>query len=146
MHIIPLELGHGDLFCPVTGQRISGQQSYAPSPAQVGLWLGGLLERPEISCVRLREAWQHYTADLAQGSTLDMTAFFASVERPNHVCFAITRTGLGGGARAATVWYVIDMNYRGAQARREDSATRTPSADHAAGERSKPPCSKPELN
>jgi hypothetical protein len=137
MHIIPLQLGHADLFCPVTGQQISGPQSYARSAAQVGLWLGGLLERPEISCVRLRETWQRYTANLAQGDALDMTAFFASVERPNHVCFAITRTGLGGGSRAATVWYVIDMNYR---------AARTPSADTAMGERSKPPCSKPELN
>jgi hypothetical protein len=52
MQILALELSHFNFFCPVTGQRISAPGGYQASPAQVGLWLGGLLGSSRRSVAR----------------------------------------------------------------------------------------------
>ena len=62
MQILALEFSHCNLCCPVTGQPISAPGGYQASPAQVGLWLGGLLEQPEIRCAKLHAAWEGYVA------------------------------------------------------------------------------------
>ena len=111
MQILALELSHVNVFCPVTGQRISGPESYKASPAQVGLWLGGLLEQPEIRCAVLQAAWERYAAQVPEDSYLEMGAFLQSVELPNFVCFAITQSGICGGPYSSTVWHVFDMDY-----------------------------------
>ena len=111
MQILALELSHFNFFCPVTGQRISGSETYQASPAQVGLWLGGLLEQPEIRCAKLHAAWEGYVAEHAAETGIYLDAFLQSVELPNYACFAITASAIGSGPYPSTVWYVFDMDY-----------------------------------
>ena len=111
MQILALELSHCNLCCPVTGQPISAPGGYQASPAQVGLWLGGLLEQPEIRCPKLHAAWESYVAEHAAETGIYLDAFLQSVELPNYVCFAITVSGIGSGPYSSTVWYVFDMDY-----------------------------------
>jgi hypothetical protein len=105
MQIIALELSHCNLCCPVTGQPISAPGGYQVSPAQVGLWLGGLLEQPEIRCPKLHAAWESYVAEHAVETGIYLDAFLQSVELPNYVCFAITASGIGSDPYSSTVWY-----------------------------------------
>ena len=111
MQILALELSHCNLSCPVTGQQISAPGVYQASPAQMGLWLGGLLEQPEIRCATLQAAWEGYVTEHAADTGIYLDAFLQSVELPNYVCFAITQSGIGSGFYSSTVWYVFNMNY-----------------------------------
>ena len=111
MQILALELSHFNFFCPVTGQRISGPEIYQASPAQMGLWLGGLLEQPEIRCPRLLAAWEGYVAEHAVETGIDLDAFLQSVELPNYACFAINHSGIGSCPYSSTVWDGFDMDY-----------------------------------
>ena len=111
MQILALELSHCSLFCPVTGQQISAHGAYQASPAQMGLWLGGLLEQPEISCAKLQAAWKVYATEHAADTGIYFDAFLQSVELPNYVCFAITQSGIRSSLYSSTVWYVFDMDY-----------------------------------
>lgn len=111
MEIIALELSHFNLFCPVTGQRISGPATYQASPAQVGLWLGGLIEQPEISCAELQAAWERYADGRGEDLGIDLDAFLLSIALPNYVCFAVTLPEISCDRESSTVWYVFNMDY-----------------------------------
>ena len=78
MQILALELSHFNFFCPVTGQQISGSETYQASPAQVGLWLGGLLECGKLRTPIVSEA------PISLTSTTTTRACFTTNERYNH--------------------------------------------------------------
>jgi hypothetical protein len=110
MQILALELSHCNLFCPVTGQLISAPGVYQASPAQMGLWLGGLQEQ-EIRCAKLQGAWENYVRQHAAETGIYLHAFLQSIELPNYACFAITASGISSGHYSSAVWYVFDMDY-----------------------------------
>ena len=111
MVIIQLDLSHDHFFCPVTGQRITGPQTYEASPAQAGMWIGEIIDDPEITSPELEAKWKHYEAHVSEEDGIEIEAFLESVELPNHVCFEITTSGIACGPCSSTVWYVIDMDY-----------------------------------
>ena len=111
MQIIQLELSHDHFFCPATGKRITGPNSYEASPAQVGMWISEIMESPEIADPALESQWNRYVEALAEDDFIEVEGFLQSLEMPNHVCFEITTSGMACGPCSSTVWYVIDMDY-----------------------------------
>ena len=112
MEIIQLELSHDNFFCPVTGQRITGPESYEASPAQAGMWIGMLITEPEIASPELEAQWKRYEDRLSEDDGVEIEAFLQSVELPSHICFEITTSGMACGPTSSTAWYVIDMDHR----------------------------------
>jgi hypothetical protein len=110
MQIIQLELSHDNFFCPATGQRITGPQSYEASPAQVGMWIGEIITEPEIASPELDAQWTRYEEQLSDDGGVDIENFLRSLNMPNHVCFEITTSGMACGPVSSSVWYVINMD------------------------------------
>ena len=80
MQIIQLEVDHDNFFCPVTGQRITGSQSYEASPAQLGMWVDLVIDEPEINSPELDAKWQHYVEQLAEDDFIVMAEFLQTID------------------------------------------------------------------
>ena len=104
-------------FCPATGQRITGPESYDPSPALVGAWHSEGVDSPEIYHPELEERWNSYAEKTHEADEFfDVPDFLSSTSLGNLVCFEITTCGIACGPSSSTVWYVIDMDYDPAEA------------------------------
>ena len=109
MQILDLNLSHNNFYCPVTGHRISGPQLYDSSPALVGMWLGDMLEEPEIKDTKLENSYDDYLKQIDKENGMwDIDEFLGGFENPDFVVFKITTDGVG---HYPTVWFAINMDY-----------------------------------
>lgn len=141
MQIVHLRLPHSNFFCPVTGQQITGEGLYEPSPALMGVWHCELIDEPEIFDPLLEGEWEGYCAGIGSGGDedveeaveedfdedgeLDVEAFLSRIENENWVCFAITTTEFACGPVDSTMWFVMDMNYDLEEGEEEEMRTET---------------------
>jgi hypothetical protein len=108
MKTVDIELDHHNFFCPVTGARITSDDAYEPSPAQVGMFHYEVPDEPEIHDDALKTLWEAYAA---KTEDIDLDEFLDSVNHQSWVAFKITTSGMACGPGSSTWIIVIDMNY-----------------------------------
>ena len=111
MQIVELALEHPNFFCPITGKRITGDEEYNRSPAQIGLFISEVPDDPEIYDPSLQSQWDAYLAKVeASDDFLSIADFLRGINNSGWVAFAITTSGIACGPVSSTAWYVFNVN------------------------------------
>ncbi|UAM97279.1 hypothetical protein K8354_13245 [Polaribacter litorisediminis] len=117
-----IEINRSDVytfFCPVTGQQILFEDDFKPSPATIfhyldfdngffpyaNDWIKTLLTEQGVEFDD--EMW----VDVDDFNSL-MEKLNTIEETENHICFAITETGMACGPVSSTGYICIDMCYK----------------------------------
>jgi hypothetical protein len=115
MQQVELDLAHDNFFCPVTGERILGPESFAPSPATAFVFTP---ESGEFETIQegLAEIDRKVNTEevMEEDPWGRFDRFCKELKgRPDIVVFSITTRGMACGPVSSTVHIGIDMNYRG---------------------------------
>ena len=105
MKTISLAL-HNDFFCPFTGQRILGPESYNRSPALIGLWHYDNIREPDIHDIELMAEWEVFLKDRGH---FQLDEFFEYVKNDDWYVF-ILHNKSEGCAELTTLAIVLNAN------------------------------------
>jgi hypothetical protein len=113
MQIVKLCLDHQNFHCPVTGQRITSDETYEPSPAMVFMYLDEIGEFQDID-PDLQEVFDEVESEFGDELWPDelFAKFCDRIQSEGLVCFEIATHGMACGPVSSTVRIGIDMNYQ----------------------------------
>jgi hypothetical protein len=106
MKTLALNLNNDNFFCPVTGQRILGPETYQRSPTLIGVWWYDNIQEPELHDIELLAEWEAFRE---RRGHFQMEEFWESVQNESWVAFILTNKG-EGCTEPVTVAYVFNTN------------------------------------
>ena len=113
MQRIELEPTHFNFFCPVTGQRITDEELFIPSPAQLFCYIDeGVFEFVHKD---IHPALEHVgidiTTDVIEADWQMFEKLIVLLDDQGLVLFEITHSGMACGPISMTAYHCIDMNF-----------------------------------
>jgi len=111
MQLIKLSLDHWNFYCPVTGEKITGDgEELNQTRSLKGVWIGEEIGEAMIFDPQLQEAWDTLLENLPEDADLDdelLHRFLENYKAPNWVVFYICA---GTDSLNSSDWFIIDMN------------------------------------
>ena len=107
MKSVTLTLKHDNFFCPFSGQKILGPETYNRSPALIGLWQFDNILEPDIHDIELLAEWESFRNERGH---FQIEEFFAAVQKEEWIAFLLTNESKGC-RESTTIALVINGNY-----------------------------------
>ena len=108
MQRIPFDMDHPEFFCPITGEQITFEEDFIPSPATVFAWIS-LAEEFEYVNDEFKILYDDYMANPENDH--DFEEFLDDTECHNVVVFEITTGAPAGGLSSCTAYIGIDKDH-----------------------------------
>jgi len=108
MKTLSLSLLHDNFFCPLSGQRILGPQTFERSPALIGIWQYDAIRDPDIHDIELLAEWEAFLMDAGEFMLKD---FFDHVSNDNWIVFILSNP-LEAPMGAPAMAFVFDLTYQ----------------------------------
>jgi len=110
MNYVELDLDHTNLFCPITGEQICGDNiMHEKASSLMGFWINEVLNEPTINDKKLLSAWKNLVKETEKnGDVVDaatLKKMLRDYKHPNAVVFEIYDSSLLGDGG----WFVLDL-------------------------------------
>ena len=106
MKTISIALHNDDFFCPFTGQRILGPETYNRSSSLIGLWHYDNIREPDLHDIELMAEWETF---LNGRGHFQLDEFFEHVKNDDWYVF-ILNSKTAGCAELTTLAIVLNAD------------------------------------